>query len=69
MALTDVTTIEITTEALHPIMQNHPQLAAAITARVMERRQRLNEILSASEHDDELTIRTRILSFFGLRHS
>jgi small-conductance mechanosensitive channel len=69
VALTDVTTIEITREALHPIMQNHPPLAAAITARVMERRQRLNEILSASEHDDELTIRTRILSFFGLRHS
>ena len=68
VALTDVRTIEITRDALQPIIQSHPQLAAAITARVMERRQRLNEILAASQDDDELTIRTRILTFFGLRH-
>ncbi len=69
VALTDVIVIEITRDALKPIMEKNPQLAAAITQRVMERRQKLNDILSASDADDDLTIRTRILSFFGLRHS
>lgn len=69
VASTDVTAIEVTREALKPIMEKNPQLAAAITERVMERRQKLNESLSASDVDDDLTIRTRILSFFGLRQS
>ena len=67
--MADVIVIEITRDALKPIMEKNPQLAAAITQRVMERRQKLNDILSASDADDDLTIRTRILSFFGLRHS
>jgi small-conductance mechanosensitive channel len=69
VALTDVTTVEITKEALQPILQDHPELAAAISARVTERRQRLHELRSATPEEDELTIRTRILSFFGLRGS
>ncbi len=67
VALTDVTTIEITKEALQPILEEHPELASAISARVAERRQQLHELRSAPPEEDELTIRTRILAFFGLR--
>jgi hypothetical protein len=62
-----VVTIEITRDALLPVMQKYPELATSISARVMERRQRLDEISSPTE-EDELTIRSRIKSFFGLRH-
>lgn len=67
VASTDVTAIEITKEALQPILHGHPDLAAAITRRVMDRRERLRELQSASEEEAERTIRTRILSYFGLR--
>ena len=69
VALADVTAIEITKDALHPVLAAHPEFANAISHKVAERRLRLHELQSASSEEEELTIRSRILSFFGLRES
>ena len=65
VALTDVVAIEIAKDALEPVFQEHPDLAAAISARVVERR-RLLESSRVVPHDEEMTIRTRIKAYFGL---
>ncbi len=67
VALTDVTAIEISKDALQPIIKDQPDLAATITRRVMERRARLSELQAEEVEEEERTIRTRILSYFGLR--
>ncbi len=66
VALTDVTAVEISKEALQPIMKDHPDLSKIISAKVTERRARLNELQAPTPEEEELTLLTRIRSYFGL---
>ena len=66
IALTDVVAIEIGKDALDPVLRDHPELAEAITAKVMERRDMLEAIRSASPEEVEKTIISKIKAYFGL---
>jgi CRP-like cAMP-binding protein len=66
VALTDVTTIEIGKDALQPILHDHPELAAAISHKVMERRDALDMIRAENEEEAETTVLSRIRDYFGL---
>jgi small-conductance mechanosensitive channel len=66
IALTDVLAIEITKDALQPVLRDHPDLATAITAKVVERRGSLDSLRSASHEDAQRTVLSRIRSWFGL---
>ena len=65
VALTDVATIEIGKDALGPILRDHPELAAAISRKMTERRRHLEEQSEAPE-EEETTILSRIRDYFGL---
>lgn len=65
VALTDVTAIEISKDALQPILRDDPNFANVISSKMTERRARMNE-LNASAEDEEITLVTRIRSWFGL---
>jgi len=66
VALTDVTAVEISKEALQPIMKDHPDLSKVISAKVTERRARLNELQAPTLEEEEFTLMTRIRTYFGL---
>ncbi|HVG23268.1 MAG TPA: mechanosensitive ion channel family protein [Thermoanaerobaculia bacterium] len=66
VALTDVTAIEIAKDALQPVLIEHPDLAAAISARVSERRGGLESLRSASNEEAQQTILSRIRTWFAL---
>lgn len=65
IATTDVTVVEIGRDALQPVLQSHPDLAAAISARVVERRGRL-ETLRESHEEAHRTMLSRVRQYFGL---
>ncbi len=65
-ALTDVIAFEISKDALWPILRETPELAQSISQKIMERRDRLDEIRSMSAEEEELTILSRIKSYFGI---
>lgn len=65
VALTDVVAIEIAKDALQPVLLDHPELAAAISAKVMQRRDEADahrEREPAEEHG----VLDRIKAYFGL---
>jgi small-conductance mechanosensitive channel len=65
VALTDVVAIEIAKDALHPVLVDHPELAASISAKVMERRDDADahrEREAAEEHG----VLARIKAYFRL---
>jgi small-conductance mechanosensitive channel len=66
VALSDVVAIEITKYALQPVLRDHPELAASITAKVMERRDSLDSLRSASKEEAQRTVLSRIRNWFGL---
>ena len=66
VAVSDVTALEIGKESLQPILLDHPELAAAISARVIERRGRLETFHVNAADDDERTVLSRIRAYFGL---
>ena len=66
VALTDVVAIEITKEALQPVLQEHPELAAAISAKVSERRGNIASLRLASNEEAQRTVLSRIRAYFGL---
>jgi len=66
VAGTDVVTIEIAKDALAPILQSHPELATVISAKVTERRDRLESVRAGSPEEAERTILSRIRAYFGL---
>ena len=66
IALTDVVAIEIGKDALDPVLRDHPDLAVAITKKVMERRDVLEAIRLNSQEDVEKTIISKIKAYFGL---
>ena len=66
IALTDVVAIEIGKDALDPVLRDHPELAEAITAKVMERRDMLEAFRVESPEEVEKTIISKIRAYFGL---
>jgi len=66
VALTDVTTIEIGKGALEPILHDHPELASALSHKVMERRRHLENLKAEAAAEEETTILSRIRDYFGL---
>jgi len=63
---TDVVTFEISKDALGPILRDHPELAKAISEKVMERRDHLDELRASSVEEEEQTLLSRIRNYFGL---
>jgi small-conductance mechanosensitive channel/CRP-like cAMP-binding protein len=66
VALTDVLAIEITKDALQPVLQEHRELAASISAKVAERRGGLDSLRNATNEEAERTVLSRIRAYFGL---
>ncbi len=66
VAVSDVVAIEIAKDALQPVLVNHPELAAAISAKVMERRGSLDSVRMASSDEVEQSVLSRIRAYFGL---
>jgi len=63
VALTDVSAMEIAKDALAPILLDNPDLALAISAKVMERRQKTAHVSLIQE---DVSVLARIRSYFGL---
>jgi CRP-like cAMP-binding protein len=66
IALTDVVAVEIAKDALEPVLHDHPELAAAISAKVGERRGSLDSARSDAPADEQRTILSKIRAYFGL---
>jgi CRP-like cAMP-binding protein len=67
VALTDTIAFEIAKVALQPILVDHPELAGAITAKIMARRDHAAEQRAEAPDDDEgSSIVSRIRAYFGL---
>jgi small-conductance mechanosensitive channel len=66
IALTDVVVIEITKEAFQPVLQQHPELVDAISAKVTERRGSIESLRTASREDAHHNLLWRIKAYFGL---
>jgi small-conductance mechanosensitive channel/CRP-like cAMP-binding protein len=66
VALADVTTIEIGKSALEPILHSHPDLAAALSRKVMDRRVHLENIRADAVQEEEKSVLSRIRDYFGL---
>ena len=66
VAVSDVVAVEIAKDALQPVLIDHPDLARAISAKVMERRGTLDSLRAEEREREEGTILSRIRSYFGL---
>lgn len=66
VALTDTIAFEVSKTALQPILQQHPDLAGAITAKIIERRDRLEEQRAEEAEDEQQSLVSRIRAYFGL---
>ena len=66
VAMTDVVALEIGKESLQPILASHPDLAGAISHQMMQRREALEMLRGQSVEDVELTLMSRIRSYFNL---
>lgn len=66
VALGEVVIIEITKEALQPVLRDHPEFAAAISKEVAERRGGLESLRMASNEEAQQTVLSRIRAFFAL---
>src|SRR5207302_156757 len=66
IALTDVVALEIGKESLQPILQQSPELAGAISEKVLERRDHLAMVRAESEEEETQTVLSRIRAYFGL---
>jgi small-conductance mechanosensitive channel len=66
IALSDVVAVEIAKDALEPVLHDHPELAAAISAKVAERRGSLDTARAGTPADEQKTILSKIRAYFGL---
>jgi small-conductance mechanosensitive channel/CRP-like cAMP-binding protein len=66
VGLTDVVALEIGKESLQPILASHPDLAGAISHQIMQRRDHLESLRGETREQEELTLMSRIRSYFGL---
>jgi len=65
VAMTDVIALEIGKESLAPVLEVQPDLAGAISHQIMQRRDHLASLRGDPEQE-ELTLMSRIRSYFGL---
>ena len=66
IALSDVVAVEIAKDALEPVLHDHPELAAAISAKVAERRGSLDTVHDDAPADEQRTILSKIRAYFRL---
>jgi small-conductance mechanosensitive channel/CRP-like cAMP-binding protein len=66
VAVTDVVAVEIAKDALAPVLLDHPELAASISAKVMERRGSLDALRDEAHEDEQHSVLSRIRAYFGL---
>jgi small-conductance mechanosensitive channel/CRP-like cAMP-binding protein len=66
VAAGDVVAIEITKDALHPVLAEHPELATSLSAKVSERRGSLDSARSVEGSDSQHSVLSRIRDWFGL---
>lgn len=66
VAMTDVVAVEIGKESLQPILNTHPDLAGAISHQILQRREHLESLRGATPEEQELTLMSKIRSYFGL---
>jgi branched-chain amino acid transport system substrate-binding protein len=66
VALTDVVTLEIVKDSLHPILQSNPELAGAISEKVVERRDHLESVRAENLEEESQSVVDRIRAYFGL---
>lgn len=66
VAATDVVALEIGKESLQPILKGHPDLAHAISRKMLERREQLDIRQKEEIEHEERTLITRVREFFGL---
>lgn len=66
IALTDVVALEIGKDSLQSILHDHPELAGAISEKVLERRDHLATVRAESEEEQSQTVLMRIRAYFGL---
>ncbi len=65
IALTDVVAVEIAKDALQPVLLDLPELAAAISAKIVERRNTL-DARRTELPDEHASMLSRIKAYFGL---
>jgi len=65
VASSDVVTVEIGKESLEPVLHANPDLAAAISEKVLQRRDHLDAIRNA-EKEEVHSVLARIRAYFGL---
>lgn len=66
IAITDVVALEIVKDSLQPILQNNPDLAGAISEKVMERQDHLAMVRAENEEEESQSVLSRIRAYFGL---
>ena len=66
VAATDAAILEIGKDSLQPILHGHPDLAEAISKKVMQRRDHLEMLRKEEIEEEELTLISRIKSYFGV---
>ena len=66
VAAADVVALEIGKESMHPILHGHPELAQAISRKMMERKEHLETLQVEDVEEEELTLMSRIKSYFGI---
>jgi small-conductance mechanosensitive channel/CRP-like cAMP-binding protein len=65
VAVSDVVALEIRKDSLQPILKSHPELAEAITAKVMQRQGHLDSLRNDAA-DEQQSVLSRIRAYFGL---
>lgn len=66
VALSDVVAVEIAKDSLQPILNDHPELTGAISHKILQRKEHLENVLGATAEEEELTLMSKIRSYFGL---
>jgi small-conductance mechanosensitive channel/CRP-like cAMP-binding protein len=66
VAITDVVTLEIGKDSLQPILVDNPELAGAISEKVIERRDQLALVRAGSHEEESQSVLSRIRDYFGL---
>ncbi|HYO77630.1 MAG TPA: mechanosensitive ion channel family protein [Thermoanaerobaculia bacterium] len=66
IALSDVVAVEITKEAIEPVLRDHPDLDAAISTKVAQRRGSLDSLRADAPAEEQGNILSRIRAYFRL---
>ena len=66
VAAADVVALELGKDSLQQILKDHPELAELISHKMMERREHLETLKSEDVKAEELTLVSRIKSYFGI---